>query len=391
MLALQALHRWSSGAGRRENLPLKPRERYGLDVLRAVVILLLAFSWVRAADWVELKDGTRVEGQISQVTPDTIIIEVQTTPSIRDEQVIPRGEVARFQRAGLDDLAFADLAALSLPVTADSPAAHDALLERQVRPFMQNYAYSKHMPAVRRLAQEIETERARLAAGEVKIDGAWIAAADWTEQRAELGGRLQLSRMKNAADPVAALVAFEELEKNFSGSSAYPEAVELAQETIRSLRTAITRTRADLQRRERERAERLDLASADRRAVIERGIEQERAARAAQVARAKQAGSKWLPLVEDAKLLDDLAKLADTEFVRLEKIDVETMQSGASAARQAAQEIESGDLASAKESLGRAEKLWSKHVLLASLKESLKKAEAEAAQAAAAAAAEPKP
>jgi hypothetical protein len=133
------------------------------------------------------------------------------------------------------------------------------------------------------------------------------------------------------------------------------------------------------------------LASVDRRAIIERGLEQEKAAIAAQVARAKQAGSKWPPVVEDTKVLDDLAKLADAEQTRLEKIDVETMNSALVAAQRAAQEIESGELEAAKASLGTAEKLWSKHVLLASLRESLKKAESEAAQTAAAEVAEKKP
>ncbi len=375
----------------REFLPLPRGGRYVAGVLRCLGFFFLAVSVVRAADWVELKDGTRVEGQISVVTPEAIVMEVQTTPSIREEQSIPRSDIARFQRSSLDDMAFADVAALVVPATADGPEVHDALLERQVRPFMQNYPYSKHMPAARRLAKELEDERDRLAAGEVKIDGAWITAGEWSAAKPELGGRLQLSKMKNAGDPVTALAAFEVLEKEFSGSSAFPAAVAGALETLGSLRMAITRARGDLARRERERAEGLGLASVDRRAIIERGLEQEKAAIAAQVARAKQAGSKWPPVVEDTKVLDDLAKLADAEQTRLEKIDVETMNSALVAAQRAAQEIESGEWEAAKASLGTAEKLWSQHVLLASLRESLKKAESGAAQTAAAEAAEKKP
>jgi hypothetical protein len=112
---------------------------------------------------------------------------------------------------------------------------------------------------------------------------------------------------------------------------------------------------------------------------MELGIAQEKAAVQAQLDRSKQSGSKWLPLLPDAKALDALSKLADSEETRLSKIDAETLASGADAARQALAKLEAGDLDGAQASLDEAQKLWSQHVLLASLKESLKKAQAEAA------------
>jgi hypothetical protein len=114
--------------------------------------------------------------------------------------------------------------------------------------------------------------------------------------------------------------------------------------------------------------------------LIEQGIAQEKAAIQAQVDRAKRSGSKWLPVLADAKVVDDLSKLVDSEETRLDKIDVETLVSGVAAAREAREQLDAGQLDAAKQSLERAEKLWSQHVLLASLKESLKKAQAEAAK-----------
>lgn len=190
---------------------------------------------------------------------------------------------------------------------------------------------------------------------------------------------MQLSKMKASADPLATMMAFEILEKGHNTSSAYPAAVTVARDTLQKLRGALARTRADLERRIREQEEGLPLASADRRLLIEQGIAQEKAAIQAQVDRAKQSGSKWLPVLTDAKVLDDLSKLVESEETRLEKIDVESLASGVAAAREAKEQLEAGQLDAAEQSLERAEKLWSQHVLLASLKESLKKAQAEAA------------
>lgn len=335
------------------------------------------------AEWIELQDGTKVDGAIRSVTADAVIIEVQTSPTIREEKSYPRTEVVKIQRASQDDMAFAEVAEIAVPATADSPEVYDALLEQKVRPFMKNYAYSKHMPEARKLAATLETERTRVAAGEVKIDGEWIGAEAALSDQTELGGRVQLSKMKAAADPPAILAAYEALEKGHGTSSSYPEAVTLARAALEELRVALARTRTELERRTREQEEGLLLASVDQRLLMEQGIAQEKAAIQTQVDRTKQSGSKWPPLLPDAKVLDDLSKLADSEETRLGKLDVETLASGVAAAREAEEQIHAGQLDAAQQSLERAGKLWSQHVLLASLRESLKKAREEIAQPAA--------
>jgi hypothetical protein len=186
--------------------------------------------------------------------------------------------------------------------------------------------------------------------------------------------------MKQAGDPVSALTAFETLEKSGNASSSYPESVKFALSSIEKLRANVARTRADLARRTGEQQQGLQLASEDRRLQMEAGIAQEKAAVQAQIDRARQSGTKWLPVLPDDKVLDELGKLADSEEARLAKVDVQTLVSALDAAQEARGQIEAGKLEEAKASLARAEKLWSQHVLLASLKESLKKAEEEAAR-----------
>ena len=346
-----------------------------------LLLLLLGLALVSGrAEWIELQDGTKVEGRILSVTAESVLIEVQTSPTIREEKSYPRAGVAKVQQASQDDIAFEEIAAIELPATADSPAVYDVLMDQKVRPFMKNFAYSKHMPEARKLAATLEAERARVAAGEVKVDGEWVGGDTAVSDSAELGGRVQLSKMKTATDPSTALLAFEVLEKGHATSSSYPEAVKLARENLGKLRGALTRVRSEFERRTREQEEGLQLASADRRLQMEQGIAQEKAAIQAQIHRAKQSGSKWLPVLSDPKVLDDLSKLVDSEETRLGQIDVETLAAGVAAAGEAKAQIEAGQLAAAKESIERAEKLWSQHVLLASLKDSLKKAEEEVAR-----------
>ena len=348
-------------------------------VIFRILFLVLSLTGIGRADWIELQDGSRMEGEIISVTPETVVIEVQATPTIREQQSVPRAKVVKIQRATMDDLAFSDIEKIKVPETADDPAVMEALLA-QVQPFIAQYAYSKHIAAARKLAKELESDRNRLRAGEIKIDGQWFAADSAGDKDSDLGGKLELSKMKQATDPVSVLTAFEALEKKFASSSSYPESVELARQTITALRTAITRVRGELAVIERERAEGVKLASVDRRQVMENAIAQEKAGIEAKISRAKQNGQKWTPVLPDAKLLDDLTKLADTEEQRLAKVDVASMKAALAATDEAKKQIASGQLTDAATSLARAEQLWSQHNQLASLRSELKKAEAEAAQ-----------
>ncbi len=355
---------------------LSPRlsRYYVLPVLTRLPLLAFLTMSTAFADWIELKDGTRIDGSISSITAQQIVIEVQSTPTIREEKAYPRAEVAKFQRDAQDDVAFAEIAALQLPATVDDPAVYRALLDQKVRPFTEKFGYSKHMPAVRKLAAQIEVEQARVAAGEVKIDGQWVSAADLQTDGPETGGRLLLAKMKEASDPVVALVQFETLEKSSATSSVFPAAVRLARQKLQDLRPLVARMRADLQRREAEQAEGLQLASPDRRLILQRGIDMDRAAVESQLERAKQTGTKWPPLVPNAKTLDDLDKLTEVESARLAALNVDAMEQAMAAAQRAADEITAGNLDAAKENIASAEVLWSQYNRLASLRNELAKA-----------------
>ena len=360
---------------RRDEL-LPRRYLYTVKNLLFLSLLVLPMAFLRGES-IELRDGTKIEGKILSVNTETVLIEVQTSPAIREEMSYPRSDVAKIQRASQDDVAYAEVAALSVPSTADNPAVYDAPLER-VRSFMKNYAYSKNMPEARKLVAALEADRARLVAGEIKLGGVWVAADASPAERTELGGRVQLAKMKESSDPVAAMTAFEVLEKDHNTSSAYPDSVKVARDSLAKLRAELVRARADLERRTRDQEQGLKLASEDRRLQIEQGIAQEKSAIQAQIERVKQSGSKWVPVLSDTKVLDDLSSLVESEEARLSKIDTATLAAGATAVSEAQRQLAAGNLSAAKANLEQAQKLWSQHVLLASLQESLKKAEAAA-------------
>lgn len=345
-------------------------------------LLFLPLAGIQA-DSIELQDGSKVEGKILSITPESVVMEIRPTPTVVEEKTFARTDVARINRTSADDLAFERLEQTGIPATADSPDVYGKILESQVRPFMQQFAYSKHMPAVRKMAADLEAEQARVRAGEIKVNGEWISAGPDAVKDPEVRGRLHLAKMTQAANPAAAMIAFESLEKESRNTSAYPEAVRLARGKMAELQTLVTRMRSETERREKELAEGLKLASVDRRQVMQQGIDQERAAVKARIDTAKKTGGKWREPLPDLAYLGDLEKTIRGESDRLDKIDVETMEAAVTAAGRARGEIASGELAAAQSSLDEASRLWSQHVVLASLRESLKKAQSTATQSAA--------
>ena len=356
-----------------ENLPSLRIPRYKRRVrLIACLLLVLPLFSVRA-DWIETKDGKKTDGKILSVTSDSILMEVQISPSIIDQKSFARSEVVNFYRASQDDVAFAEIAETGIPATADSAADYDRVLEGLLRPFMKNYPYSKHMGDARKLMAQLEDERGRVLAGEVKIDGEWSTLAS-SAGDPETTGRLQLARMKSAANPSAALSSFEQLEKRAGDSTAYAEAVKLARVKIAELRSGISKARTNLDRRLREQAEGLRLASEDQKLLMQQAIDKERATLEAQLAAARQSGSKWIPVLPNSGALEALSKTTEAEAARLEKIDTGKLDSAIALVAQAQADLDAGNAAGAKEKITRANQLWPKYAPLAAMNQKLKSA-----------------
>ena len=98
-----------------------------LDFLGLFLIPLTTWG----TESIELQDGTKVEGKILSISSESVVMEVQTTPTIRGEKTYPRADVAKIRRASQDDIAFEEVAAVVVPSTADDPAVYDALLEQK--------------------------------------------------------------------------------------------------------------------------------------------------------------------------------------------------------------------------------------------------------------------
>lgn len=334
-----------------------------------------------AADRIVLVDSSIEQGTIVKESDGSVTITTETAPGsgIYADKEIPRAMIEKIESQDDEAEAFGKLKALELPETSDDTALYDELVQKKIAPFLNRYPEGRFTSEVTTLRDKVLAERGRIAGGEVKIAGTWMAREN-VENDLEAKGQLSFSNMRRAGSAVESMTAFEILEKKCASSSSFPAAVELAKRKLVEVSAEISRAKMDLDRKLREREQGLQLASVDSRRIMERGIIEEDNAVKAAVERARQTGQRWLPLLPDAKTLDQLSKLADSEKARLARIDTAKLSGAVEAARTAKQQLEARDLEGAKASLEEATKLWPRYGLLASLKESLKKAQEEAAR-----------
>jgi len=347
--------------------------------MRWITLALLALANIARADWIELKSGQRLEGTITSVTAESIVINAPTSmPGILEPKTFPRNDVAKLNRtegtvesSAPDDIAFAKASKDLPPMTAKDAAVYDNILETRLRPFLKEYAYSKHTSETRKLIAQLEAEKKRVIGGDIKADGQWFSSEDAATHPGEIDAKVQLGLMKKTTNFSEALAIFEKIEKQYSTFSAYPEAVEIARLRIVDLQKEVPIAQTRLRQHQAEQKQGLALAREDNRALIQRGITQEQEAIKARVDVAKQSGVKWIPLFPDEKVLSELSATATAENARLAKIDTAAMKSAIAAAKQAADQVAAGNGEAAKESLAEAQKLWPTYAPLGALKQTV--------------------
>jgi len=350
-----------------------------MQKLQMIMFVLLSAFGVTRADVIELHDGTQIEGTIQQLSEESVTLSTEspTGSGVFLEQRFPRTQIKRIEKKDAESEEFEEIRSLDIPQTGDEREIYDEILQKKIAPFLLKYPQGKFTADIKALRAKLETERERIMAGECKVAGVWMTRQQ-IEEDPEISAAIYLARMQRAQSAISAMIAFEALEKKHAASSSYPAAVEIARIKLDQLPAEISRAEFDLAQKLRERERGLQLASEDSRIVIEKGIAEEGSATKAAITQAQQEGRKWLPLLPDAKLLDDLAKLSGSEEARLAKIDTAKMSGAVEAARTAKQQLDAGDLAGAKTSMDEAQKLWPQYTLLASLKDFLKKAQDEA-------------
>jgi len=336
-----------------------------------------------ADDTVVLKNGRTLRGEIISESGTSIQMKVAFSPTILEEREIPKSEITSIQRVQPEDAAYQKIKGVQSPDNVFT-AAELATTIGRLEGFLRQYPASKFAPEIEARLQGIQAELQKLEEGEVKLEGRWISYEDADRERYQIEARRLFQQMRlslEANDTIGTLKAFDEIDRSGSGSMIYPDAVDLALQSLRRLDATLNHQLRVLSFQEQEREINLKQETDEMRATVERARERELARAEAAFTAAQASGIKYPPYsTNSASSMNKLQEAVRQEIERLRGVATADMRRGVEQARQAALFLSQNRLQLARAALHRARESWAENEALTRLDERLELALAAAAE-----------
>lgn len=280
------------------------------------------------ADEIKLKSGQTLTGRITYEAADIVKIEIPVSASIKETKVIGRADIATIVKEAPDDLEFNKLQSLIPTASLLQVDAYRKMLETGPDAFLRNFPDSKHASKVTEIRATLAGELDQVERGFMKLDGEWMSPQDKVDFKELIESRIRLLRMEsnvrgnNHSSLIAAMREFEVIEENFSGSPAFPKAIELARQVVPALGRQLQTMAASVDYQNSEYAKALENSTPESRAQLTALREREDQNYANSVAADKKAGVKWVQFNPRNKQgIEEALRLAATEMARIEALD----------------------------------------------------------------------
>lgn len=300
----------------------KPRATQFMRNLKPLIFLAcflpLHCGW---SDTFTLKDGKTIEGKVIREDDENYVVEVQVTPSIRDEVVIAKKQVRSIRKETVDDKDFERIQGYVPTVSLMSLEEYERRVE-MVEKFISEYPNSGHLGKAREILEVLSEEMAVVRGGGIKFGDELISGADYDGNAYEVDSKIAQARIRGAVerrDLMGALRSFSEFEAVFSGSEARASIVPLMKQVLAAQGEMVSSAQESLDKRVAARQLGLERMEAGDRLRSERALEEEREAVMARYQAEKADRNTWItPDVFVKETLDDSARQLEQELRRLE-------------------------------------------------------------------------
>lgn len=324
-------------------------------------MLLIQSSSPARADAVVLKGGERIDGKILSETDAELTIQYKVTASISDERTIKKSEIEKIEKASPDIEAWAQFKDVKLGEDSMDPTTYTHQIAA-LNNFITQFPQSPSVPAAKTLLAAFEGEKKRMDAGEYKFDGKWLSKEELKVERVQVLGNSylrQLKRLTAAGRLQDAMGVFEVLEKQVPGAAVFPEAVEITQRNLNTLKQAAEANQKRLFQKAREENGALEKLTEPQRTQSAKDLKYLRETTETNVAAIERSGVKWMPLSPATeKSMISLSNKAGNELVRLNGLPVDAMKQSLAETAKAKAAVANGDLAAAKDAYSKAGQLW---------------------------------
>lgn len=203
-----------------------------LSRLQPALIAFLCSAGFLHADVVVLKDGKRLEGNITAENPTSIHMRYKLTAKIWDDKDISRADIAEIIKQKPEEVELIELRKETPTPDLMTAEKYEHLIQDRLRPFVNRYPGTKEAAEVEKMINQLQEEKEKVVAGGIKMEGKWLTPEEAKAQSYNIKAYEAYSSMHEKAaakNYTGALQDFDKLSATQGGYIAsvyYPKAVE---------------------------------------------------------------------------------------------------------------------------------------------------------------------
>lgn len=301
------------------------------------------------ADTFYLTDGTQLEGKIIHDDGENYLLEIQVTPTIKDERQVAKADVERIESERVDEKAFVKVAELLPAPDLLGEGDYERRLST-VEAFLREHPESDYKKQAEEIFATLKLEASAVAAGGVKLNQIIIPAEQYESNAYEIDARVWGEKIRahvGRGEWLAALRLFEDSAVDFQSSAVHQELLPVVRQVIDRHEAQVTRLLDGYEARVKEQQVGLERMRAEDRMISERALAEEAAAVEARFQEEKKAQRRWVsPHPLHRTSLQETVRHAQQEARRLDtlKPPAGTVAEGGTAYRNAWAAIHKDDM-----------------------------------------------
>ena len=301
-----------------------------------LLILIPIFVLCIHADTIQLTDGRELEGVIMEENPDHYLALIEISETIREEQKIPRSQVASITITPEDEKAFEKIADHVPTPDLLEPDEYTSRIE-SIESFLTTHPESKYAEAAHKMLTTLEQEYTLIRAGGLKFDGRMISPNEVSKNRYALDAAIighEFEQLAQHSHPIIALRKWRELDSQYRASEAFKNQLPTAIALMQHLKSMIESDLESLDQRLEEREVNIARAPQRDRDRIVRAIAQREERYKQRLAKEKEERIVWLSLYSYAPgPMKTIHGRLERELNRFEKLDLTELPDGDAAWR----------------------------------------------------------
>jgi len=301
--------------------------------IRLALLALACGTSLVHADYLILKNGDKIEGNILNESTDSVRMKYRLTPKIWDEKDFTRTEIDQVVRQRPEEVEIIELRKLLPTEDLLTPDRYEQIIQDRLRPFVNQYKDTPEAKEADKIISTFQEEKKKVSNGEIKLEGKWLNAAEAKGAEYDIQAYRMLSEMRaNMAKNqwLDALRVFENFSKKkpgYVGSIYYPAAVGEALVCMDKWEAILSKMAQEQPALSKAREEGLNKLADTEKARTQAAIEEEKAKWQAQSEADRRAQVRWVaPYKYDLSSILNMQKAIVGERAKLQAINLDDLR-----------------------------------------------------------------